>query len=184
MACFILPQLSILGRNHIPVIQPCVWLCICVLNFWMEIRGGGEIILWPGTGDFQVDSNKSSSHSLEPIIGRVLQSHTFTAAPLEWFCFLHFVFTFGDLKHRQSHQMHWHPLCLLEHSSTPQICPLFLGSCGRDFHSEYSRYGHTCQRIHWPNTFRQGWTLHYRQAPDAWSVCGCKRLAPHPTVEP
>lgn len=36
----------------------------------MEIRGGGEIILWPGTGDFQVDSNKSSSHSLEPIIGK------------------------------------------------------------------------------------------------------------------
>lgn len=30
----------------------------------------------------------------------MLQSHTFTAAPLEWFCFLHFVFTFGDLKHR------------------------------------------------------------------------------------
>lgn len=126
------------------------------LKFWMEIRGGGEIILWPGTGDFQVDSNKSSSHSLEPIIGRVLQSHTFTAAPLEWFCFLHFVFTFGDLKHRQSHQMHWHPLCLLEHSSTPQICHLFLGSCGRGFHSEYSRYGHTCQKIHWPNTSRQG----------------------------
>lgn len=102
---FILPQLNILGGNHIPVIQPCVWLCICLCfklldADWGGGGRGGERILWPGTGDFQVDSNKSSSHSLEPIIGRMLQSHTFTAGPLEWFCFLHFVFTFGDLKHR------------------------------------------------------------------------------------
>ena len=38
--------------------------------------------------------------------------------------------------------MRWHPLCLLEHSSTPQICRLFLGSCGRDFHSEKQNICH------------------------------------------
>lgn len=151
----LLPWLRRPGRDPPPGLS----VCFCLFNFRMKITRKRET---PAARDKSVSRYTLSAqvkleHGWSRCTGRERRPRAPTAAPSGSFppLLTFVVFTSADLTHTQSHRTHWRPLCLLERSSTPRRCHLCPGSCGRDFHSEYSRYGRTCQRSHWPSICHQ-----------------------------